>query len=279
MKRRDTFLPLVLMLAILASSQSPQCFSDPVQCPLTGCARDGTPEAEANKIRKTLPDATEVNHVRRVIVQDLETLQFRTDNELRHPQGLAIHDRKPFQGATLRTDHWLLGERIMVQLYGYIVGVRTSRSDNENCNFIGSDANNYVVNIGANPRATEFESVLVVFVPSKDRKEEWTTPSKDRKEKWTAPSKDRKEKWALLENLRYAQERKWQVRVTGQLFYDSKHRVNNDPASDLPDEPRRLSLWELHPANVIEYCRQEDPSTCDPGNATHWQSLRAVIAK
>jgi hypothetical protein len=49
------------------------------------------------------------------------------------------------------------------------------------------------------------------------------------------------------------------VRVTGQLFFDSSHTPCQD-GKEIPGDPRRASLWEIHPIYKFEIC-QSDPCT------------------
>jgi hypothetical protein len=61
------------------------------------------------------------------------------------------------------------------------------------------------------------------------------------------------------------------VRVTGQLFFDSSHTPCIDGSSERGD-PRRVSLWELHPIYAFDVCDADDCS--DPAA---WRSLDAWV--
>lgn len=54
------------------------------------------------------------------------------------------------------------------------------------------------------------------------------------------------------------------VRVTGPLFFDDSHEpctVQNGKLTG--PNPRRISLWEIHPVYALEVCAKEDPAQCD----------------
>jgi hypothetical protein len=47
------------------------------------------------------------------------------------------------------------------------------------------------------------------------------------------------------------------VRLTGQLFFDSSHTPCQD-GSAAPGDPRRTSLWEIHPIYKFDVCDADD---------------------
>jgi hypothetical protein len=57
------------------------------------------------------------------------------------------------------------------------------------------------------------------------------------------------------------------VRVTGQLFFDSSHTPCQD-GNDVAGDPRRSSLWEIHPIYKFDVCDADD---CTP--AENWRPL------
>ena len=60
--------------------------------------------------------------------------------------------------------------------------------------------------------------------------------------------------------------------IRGGLFYDSAHIVNTDPNSTL-SEPKRFSLWEIHPITAVLVCTRKD-NNCDPETASDWTALK-----
>lgn len=60
------------------------------------------------------------------------------------------------------------------------------------------------------------------------------------------------------------------VRITGPLFFDDSHEVctfSSSGAVTKSVNPKRSSLWEIHPVYQIEVCSSKDPSKCDVNSA------------
>jgi hypothetical protein len=54
------------------------------------------------------------------------------------------------------------------------------------------------------------------------------------------------------------------VRVTGPLFYDDSHEPCIMAGGTLVgEEPKRISLWEIHPVYALDVCASTDPAKCD----------------
>ena len=61
--------------------------------------------------------------------------------------------------------------------------------------------------------------------------------------------------------------------IRGGLFYDSKHLVNTDENSTLSSQPKRFTLWEIHPISAVLVGNRPD-NKCDPETATDWTPLK-----
>jgi hypothetical protein len=71
-------------------------------------------------------------------------------------------------------------------------------------------------------------------------------------------------------NVAKVQKQKLQVRVTGQLFFDSSHDlpcVGGNPTANSGRNPIRIALWEIHPIYQFEVC---PTGTC---TTSGWKSL------
>jgi len=64
------------------------------------------------------------------------------------------------------------------------------------------------------------------------------------------------------------------IKVTGGLFYDNLHTVNNDAANPVGGQPARFSLWEIHPITKFHVCNKANNS-CDPATSSDWKTLNA----
>lgn len=253
---RSALLLLFALFPFDAAAQRNDCLKNGV-CPDAGCAESDAPDAEANRLRNAVFNSVP-KFLPELDVQDFEGFQRETDRRKLGHQGLAIFDRSRYQGLRfpVATDgvkrKRSVGEKLFVSLVGYIVGTpRAAAGESANCFQSERDNNSFRLNIAAYHDDTEFDSVIVVVTPRMRRlRQAWS-----------------------FENLAAIAHSGRPVRITGPLFYDSKHRVNSDPHNELPNEPRRLSLWEIHPVAKIELCTQRKPERCmDPATAT-WENL------
>ncbi len=73
------------------------------------------------------------------------------------------------------------------------------------------------------------------------------------------------------ENLWKIEKEKKPVLVVGPLFYDSEHLKNPNCAHLLSGQPKRMSLWEVHP--VIEFYVCKAGHACDPAASGDWSPL------
>ncbi len=67
-----------------------------------------------------------------------------------------------------------------------------------------------------------------------------------------------------------------QVLVVGALTYDNEHLVNDNPATPKSGQPKRFSLWEVHPITAFYVCPAGDG--CDPATLGQWMTLTAWAA-
>jgi hypothetical protein len=61
-----------------------------------------------------------------------------------------------------------------------------------------------------------------------------------------------------------------QVLLVGGLTYDNEHFVNSDPQHPKSGQPKRISLWEIHPIIGFYVCAT---GTCDPAHTEQWVPL------
>jgi hypothetical protein len=64
------------------------------------------------------------------------------------------------------------------------------------------------------------------------------------------------------------------VRITGQLFYDNAHFPNRDSSHPIGGQPKRFSLWEIHPISAFGVCKRTNNS-CDVSNDSDWTPLES----
>jgi hypothetical protein len=61
------------------------------------------------------------------------------------------------------------------------------------------------------------------------------------------------EGWTPAKLKKIAKEERLVV-VRGQLLNDSPHVVNDDPDEEKGGQPKRMSLWEIHPVTELFVC-------------------------
>lgn len=252
MKSSYIVLLTVVLISDVAVAQNRPCANAFADCPKHGCAQSGTPEAAANKRQRVEMGK---GPIITLTVADFEELQAVVDHV--QPRGIAVPDRAILQDKEYLRRKAGAGYRVkaaegdLVRFTGYIVGIpRGTRPDSGNCNFIGRDFNNWWISLGEVQGDTEFDSISAIMTP------------------WVRKAH---RGWEL-EKLRGIALKRRRVRVTGVLFYDSKHFVNADPDHEIAGEPKRLSVWEIRPVLGFESCREEEPRDCDDKDAK-WESL------
>ena len=129
----------------------------------------------------------------------------------------------------------------------YVVKARDEGSESVNCG--GNDGTDIHVSVGPKtPNPSEYDGIVAEMIPQVPRPAGWNTTTLNR----------------LVGK---------QVLIVGGLSYDNEHFVNNDPTHPKGGQPKRFSLWEIHPITAFFVCPAGDG--CDPANAADWQTLTA----
>lgn len=232
-----------------ASRKALPCAADLRSCPDRGCAQVGSPEALANQVKRTWPvSGTPIA----LTIGDFESLQGQADALV--GQGVPLSEQGRRTLRKLKHSGRELGEGDLVQFAGYIVDQPYSVRSGEsvNCRIPGTENRDIRIAIAPEPDATEFDGIAVVMIP------QW-----------------RPRGWSLDKLVRIAREGHM-VLVRGQLFYDSEHRVNDDPEEEVPGQIRRISLWEIHPVTDFYVCLRKG-RTCEAQNLKAWERLELAF--
>jgi len=148
--------------------------------------------------------------------------------------------------ATDRTPLEQLGEGNLVVLRGFVLIARQEGAESVNCGKSVPDQPAYHdIHISVVPSATETNECNGVVVEMSPH---------HRPAQWTA------------ENVEKLATSHTPVRVTGHLFFDSSH-VPCSGGEGAPGNPKRFSLWEIHPIYQFEVCT----ANCDGDGA--WVTL------
>jgi len=76
----------------------------------------------------------------------------------------------------------------------------------------------------------------------------------------------RPEAWSELAGMQIGRP----VRITGPLFFDSSHQPCHD---GVRPNPKRISVWEIHPIYQFEVCKDKTLAACDVRKNSQWIPL------
>jgi hypothetical protein len=242
------FALMALLAPGLVAQNKKPCFEPLSKCPKRGCADPGTPDAMTNILKRNLNPSGDVKEL---TFQDFETLQTRAEEKLGgETHQLTKSDRLKLR--KLNVGSKTAGEGDLVELIGF-VAVKPGNSkphantsgESVNCRIPKSENNDFHISLSPKSEGSEFEGIVVEMVPQK-RDDNWTTS-----------------------RLIKAQKEKRMVRVRGQLFFDNHHFVNKDPDNNISNQPKRMSLWEIHPVTEFDVCTK---AKCEADDSA-WKPL------
>lgn len=173
-------------------------------------------------------------------IDDLTKLQTKVDNDPSIPYGDDSQGGRPKGPAVDRSPLQALGEGKLVRMQAYVLFGRQEGDESVNCEkAVPNEAAYHDIHIELVSTAGETDEcsgVVAEMIPH------------HRPDTWTADN---------VEQVAGAQ---LPVRVTGQLFFDSSHFPCQDGAG-VGENPKRISLWEIHPIYKFEVCSSGDCSS------------------
>lgn len=183
-------------------------------------------------------------------IASFRTLQHDVDTKFAdaHHTKTTFHPTR--DGLTaLPVDGDTLSEGRLVEIAAYLDAVHPQGNESVNC--AGTDGDDIHLNVG--PKGgTEWQGVVVEMIPQLQRPAGWDA--------------------ATLARVEHA---KLEVLVLGGLTYDNEHLVNDDSTHPNGTQPKRVSLWEIHPVTGFYVCTA---GTCDPAKPSEWTTLSAWAA-
>jgi hypothetical protein len=188
----------------------------------------------------------------RLFFQDFRTLQRAADAEVGQRVTLSRSDRQKLKG---RLTNGLVAEGRFVKVVGFIgVGPpgphANSSGESVNCKLKNQANNDFHISLVERQGESEFASIVVEMIPQR------------RPAGWTIPKLNRIERDGH------------KVLVTGALFYDNEHVVNADSRHPIGGQPKRFSLWEIHPIKEFLVCLRPNNS-CNETRLNEWTTLLA----
>lgn len=234
--------------AVLRSSSAP-CVDTFEQCPANGCGADGTNQAIFNSTKRRLPSGT---NAKTLTFADLMSLQTRANDLVGQHNELSQAERDLLVSLAVSTG--AVREGSLVKVRGFIAdGAEPHANNGEsvNCRFTPDANNDFHISIVANAGEDEFKGIVVEMIPQ-GRSVGWTL--------------------AKLKDLKQQGKR---VLVVGALFYDNIHVVNADPDHPLGGQPKRVSLWEVHPITRFFVCTKasNNCSASSTSASSGWKRL------
>jgi len=225
------------------------CSEDLDACPPRGCAAENSAEALVNELKRTFPPAGAPTLL---TLADFESLQSQATQRVGQNVGLTKTARAKLKN--LNSSAGNVSEGDFIAVTGFVVGLEdklpraTTSGESVNCRIHGTSTNDFHIPIAEDELASPFEAIVVEMIPQK-RSAAWT-----------------------LGKLRKFAKDGTPVLVRGQLLYDNKHRVNDDPDNPVGGQAKRFSLWEVHPVTEFYSCEAPDKS-CDLKDASQWKLL------
>ena len=210
----------------------------------TGCSPAGSAHGLANRLKTTIPaEGTPA------------TLTFDTFSQLQAAavelvdQGVDIPPEERNKIRSIETAEGTVGEGSRVRLVAFLSEgtPHPNTGESVNCN-LKSEANNDIhIPVTERENGSEFEAIVVEMIPQ------------NRPANWTSSEVETLRGKVLL--------------IEGGLFYDNLHFANGDANNPIGGQPKRFSLWEIHPVTSVKVCKQATVSQCDPDRAADWNDF------
>ena len=227
---------------------SPPCAQTLNACPETGCSQRGSKHALFDQTKRRLPPA------RAPIVlnlADFASLQEQANDLV--DQGLELSSADRAKLSDLHVSQGVVSEGTLVRAIGFIAqrsDPHANSGESVNCRRTELESNDFHISFVNKPHRDEFGGIVVEMIPQ-GRPANWTI--------------------GRLKNLK---QHKRLIMVDGAIFYDNAHVVNSDRENPLRGQPRRFSLWEIHPITRFLFCKKAN-NRCNPNNSTDWTPLEA----
>jgi len=210
----------------------------------TGCSDADSPHGLANQLKRAFPPEGEAILVTFETFSELQSEAVRLVD-----QGVEIEPAERDQINSIETSAGTVGEGSRVRLMAFLSDGKPHANTGEsvNCN-LKTEANNDIhISVSESKNASEFEGIVVEMIPQ------------NRPAKWTFVN-TRKLRGKLL-------------LIEGGLFYDNLHIANGDAANPISRQPKRFSLWEIHPIVSLKVCKKAD-GQCDPNRDSDWRDFK-----
>lgn len=210
----------------------------------TGCAAADSAHGLLNQLKRTgPPEGSPVT----VTFDTFSQLQTAAVELVDQGVDIAPSDRDKIK--SIDTAEGALGEGSLVRLVAFLSEGKPHLNTGEsvNCNLKGAASNDIHISVTERRNGSEFDGIVVEMIPQ------------NRPENWTAADIEALHGKVLL--------------VEGALLYDNMHFTNGDANNPLGGQPKRFSLWEIHPITSVKVCKKTAANQCDPERVSDWKEF------
>lgn len=245
-----SIVPPAALVTPATNAPAAPCADSFGNCRPEGCGTPGSDQAILNSTKRRQPSETSA---RTLSFADLRSLQQKANNLVGQHNELTQAERDLLVNLSVTTGTILEGRLVTVRGFlaaGLEPHANTS-GESVNCRFTQSANNDFHISIVENTGEDEFKGIVVEMIPQ-GRSADWTV--------------------AKLRSVRQQGKR---VLVVGALFYDNIHMVNDDPNHPIGGQPKRVSLWEVHPITRFFICTKANNncSVSSTGATSGWKRL------
>jgi hypothetical protein len=228
------------------------------RCGDSGCAAADTPGGLQNMAKNNF---CATGAAVTVTPDDLKQLQAdaKTKGVTFGGESEVPTDRSVLQGFDIGGK--TVGEGTLVRMAVFIIETHpadTSSGESVNCKLAGAPMNDVHMAMGLKYGANECTSVTAEISPH-FRPKAWSPVSKVAPK----PAKGAANPAPIT---------KFPLRITGQLFFDASH-VPCTGGQPVGSNPKRQSLWEIHPIYAIDVCSQTTLAACSADDDSVWTPL------
>lgn len=237
--------------------QSSSCAAGLDACEPNGCEDEGSPHALFNNIKRR----TTTSGGSPITFESSTPIDFKVMKKLqKHADDLVGQHVMPDESerkklASIDVDGLQLGEGAAVRIIGYLAphtkpsaGVHAGGIESVNCRLTKEDEKDIHIPLVPAHNADECAGVVVEMIPQ---------------------GRAYHPHWNRVDLVDVG---KTNVKVmfVGPLFYDSEHLVNDDCAHLKNGQPKRMSLWEVHPVIEVYEC---DEGSCSVDSKAGWTRI------
>ena len=210
----------------------------------TGCSPAGSAHGLVNQLKRTVPPEGAPTTLTFDPFSQLQTAAVELVD-----QGIEIPPAERDKIKSIETTEGTVGEGSRVRLVAFLSDGKPHANTGEsvNCNLKTESNNDIHISVAETRTRSESEGIVVEMIPQ------------DRSANWTSNKVGQLRGKVLL--------------IEGGLFYDNLHFANGDANNPIAGQPKRFSLWEIHPITSLKVCRKATVSQCDPDRTSDWKDF------